>query len=336
MVYEFASTSKISFAGAGISAIASSIDNLELRDFNISGVSSAGALAGMMTKSTVTNVLARELNNNDRTISASKGNAGGLIGSANGTTVTKSAAAVYVKGGSAAGGLIGSAASGNVTACYSGGHTYSGAPAYDSAADRPDPRNSKNTYPVRYYDADNKPMYNVTGTTVGGLIGSAGAATISNSYSTCSASGTTAGGFVGTGGNSITECYCTGLVYGTTVGAFSGSISTGSGADNTCKYFEIINERRNLDNAGNLTPGYNYLTAFPDGDGSVGKIDDTAANYQTFSGDPEKWNDAKPYDAGLKTYYQNKYNLKPVSTDEKDFVSTHYGDWPAPEEFIFN
>ena len=323
----------------------SKVENLKLIDFDITGTTSAGALAGTAANTTITNVVAYNSEAKDSTFNNSgdsakpnvtaTGAAGGLIGSMTGGKAEKSAAAVYVKGGTEAGGLIGSAASGEITACYSGGHTYSGDPKY-AEGEKPDPARTPNA--VRYYDANNNPMYNVTAAsgTAGGLIGSAGTTTVSNSYSTCSASGTTAGGFVGTGGSSISECYCTGLVYGTTVGAFSGSASTGSGADNTCKYFEIINERRKTDNAGNLIAGYSYLTAFPDGDGNVGKIDGTAADYQSFTGDPGKWSDAKPYDTGLKTYYQNKYNLKPVSTDEKDFVATHYGDWPAPEEFIFN
>lgn len=329
----------------GTLATDSSVTNLKLIDFEITGTTSAGALVGTANGTEITNVVAHNSEAKDSTFNNSgdsakpnvtaTGAAGGLIGSMSGGSVTKSAAAVYVKGGTEAGGLIGSAASGEITACYSGGHTYSGDPKY-AEGEKPDPARTPNA--VRYYDANNNPMYNVTAAsgTAGGLIGSAGTTTVSNSYSTCSASGTTAGGFVGTGGSSISECYCTGLVYGTTVGAFSGSASTGSGAYNTCKYFEIINERRKTDNAGNLIAGYSYLTAFPDGDGNVGKIDGTAADYQSFTGDPGKWSDAKPYDTGLKTYYQNKYNLKPVSTDEKDFVATHYGDWPAPEEFIFN
>jgi ABC-type glycerol-3-phosphate transport system substrate-binding protein len=53
------------------------------------------------------------------------------------------------------------------------------------------------------------------------------------------------------------------------------------------------------------------------------------------------WKEAHPYDGGLKTYYQNKYNLKTAvqldaSVKDTDFVAAHYGDWPAPEEFIFN
>ena len=280
------------------------------------------------------------------------GAAGGLIGSMSGGSVTKSAAAVYVKGGTDAGGLIGSVTGDNntVTACYSGGHTISGKPdgaetKYDGHAD---------IYPVRY-DPDHCNVTAASGT-AGGLIGAAGSTTIGSSYSTCSASGKTVGGFVGTGGTT-SNCYCTGLVSGTdSEGAFAAS---GTSADDSCKYFEIINERRNKDGSGNPTAGYHYLKAFANGeDGNVKKIDETVDTYQTFTGNPDAWAEAHNYDATLKEYYKVKktsgvgesqteetvcgYNLMPLARlwstalEDSDFVKDHYGDWPAPEEFIFN
>ena len=334
----------------------SEVKNLELIDFDITGTTSAGALAGAVTNTTITNVVAHNSEDNDSkfdnddTTAGKKPNvtatgaAGGLIGSMSGGSVTKSAAAVYVKGGTDAGGLIGSAVSGTVTACYSGGHTISGKPdgaepKYDGHAD---------VYPVRY-DPDHCNVTAASGT-AGGLIGNAGTATISNSYSTCSASGTKAGGFIGTGG-SATNCYCTGLVFGTdTEGAFAAS---GTSADDSCKYFEIINERRNKDGSGNPASGYHYLKAFGnDTDGEsgkeVGKMDDTVADYGTFVGASTAWDLAEPYNSKLTDYYGDNFNLKTVfqipltekskttGEDAKLFVATHYGDWPAPEEFIFN
>lgn len=338
------------------------VENLELIDFDITGTTSAGALVGTANGTEITNVVAHNSEDNDSkfdnddTTTGKKPNvtatgaAGGLIGSMSGGSVTKSAAAVYVKGGTDAGGLIGSAASGNVTACFSGGHTISGKPdgaetKYDRHAD---------IYPVRY-DPEH---CNVTASsgTAGGLIGAAGSTTIGSSYSTCSASGKTVGGFVGTGGTT-SNCYCTGLVSGTdSEGAFAAS---GTSADDSCKYFEIINERRNKDGSGNPTAGYHYLKAFANGeDGNVKKIDETVDTYQTFTGNPDAWAEAHNYDATLKEYYKVKktsgegesqteetvcgYNLMPLARlwstalEDSDFVKDHYGDWPAPEEFIFN
>lgn len=358
-----------------LSVSGSEVKNLELIDFTIQSTGTtadtnrAGALVGTAKNTTITNVVAYNSKDNDSKFDndetttdkkpnvTATGASGGLIGSMSGGSVTKSAAAVYVKGGTEAGGLIGSAASGEVTACYSGGHTYSGTPT--GAAQKYDDAHAA-IYPVRYYDADNKPMYNVTGTTVGGLIGSAGTATISNSYSTCSASGTTAGGFVGTGG-AISNSYCTGLVKGTTAeGAFAASVNSVSGSH----FFEIINERSNTDSSGKPA-GYDYLKPLGNVEADVTTgitaLDASAGTYNSFSGAPANWKEAIPYDAGgtetfgLKVYYKKTdgktgYNLQTVEQlsggdgslktsagDTTDyFVATHYGDWPAPEEFIFN
>lgn len=342
----------------------SAVMNLELIDFNVTASSgNAGALAGSATSTTITNVLAHHTNKTDyktATVTATAGNAGGLVGYMNGGTVSKSAAALVVSGSTNAGGLIGISSSGTVTACYSGGHTYSGAPS-GSPAKYSDGHTA--VYPVRYYYVDetanekNKPLYNVTASgTAGGLIGNAGSTAISYSYSTCSAKATdetsgVAGGLVGKGGT-ISKSYCTGLVSAKTEGAFAGSGAIIS--SNDCKYFEIINERRNKDDKGNLTSGYNYLKALGDKeetDTSVGKIDATADDYKTFVGVPAvDWKAAKPYDNTLIDFYgmgsgdsrTGRYNFKTVgqlaggsTVAATDFVSAHYGDWPAPEEFIF-
>ncbi len=309
-----------------------SVSNLELLDFSVNGTGSAGALAGTVKSSTISNVLAHHTVKADAyktpTISCT-GNAGGLIGSAENCEVTKCAAALVVSGSGDAGGLIGvaSGSESKVTACYSGGHTVSGTP---SGAKAKYDGTHIATYPVRYDSTD----YNVTSTSnkAGGLIGSAGSTEISNCYSTCSAKGTTAGGFVGTGTGEMTNCYCTGLVSGTTVGAFTGAASASATG---CQYFEIINERKDTTNG-----GYTYLgPTSGTGTSGITALDDDANAYNLFSG--SGWSPAEPYDAMLRTYYQSKYNLQTVkqldtSVEDSDFVSTHYGDWPAPEEFVFN
>lgn len=344
----------------------SEVKNLELIDFSIITTGgNAGALVGTATgtdtdtkKITITNVLAHNSEGKDNTFNnnvsggnpnvSASGSAGGLIGSATYCKVEKSAAALYVKStAGAAGGLIGTSSGGSVNASYSGGHTCSDEP--NDAATKYDDGvvSHKSIYPARYYDKTNKPMYNViAGTTAGGLIGVAVNTGITNSYSTCSASGTTVGGFIGTGsGNiTITDCYCTGLVPhtgSTTIGAFAGSFS---GSAENCKYFEIVNEIRNM-KGDYLTSGYSYLTAgAKTGENDTGAIanvaafDANASVYNTFTSGT--WQAAHPYDPGLGDYYQDKYNLKTVaqlgaSVTTDDFVIDHYGDWPAPEEFIF-
>lgn len=117
------------------------VQDLELRNFNISSSDDAGALVGKAAKVNVTNVIAYNCqpdpNNPNKTttvgvsdsgwtIKSTGGNSGGLIGSMNSGTVNRCAASVYVNGDAGAGGLIGSITSGTVTNSYSGGHTSEG------------------------------------------------------------------------------------------------------------------------------------------------------------------------------------------------------------------
>ena len=331
-----------------ISAPGSKVSNLELIDFNISTTSGdAGALAGTMTGTTVTNVVAYHTDGKADTakITTTSGSAGGLIGSiAGGTSVSKSAAALIVSAtGGNAGGLIGkSTSTGTVSGCYAGGHTIESGEAviYSDTA--------FNVTATRAEGA-------TTGGVAGGLIGDAGSTEISYSYSTCSAKGVTVGGLIGTGSGAITSSYCTGKVNGTTQGAFAGECGTTT----DCHYFEIINEFTDA------TVGYDYLTPVPkekttDGKGKpsgLDPIDETAQSYNDFCGaakdsqEKDLWNPASPYTAKLTQYYNGRYNLRTVEqlgasvtknsgaegdTTIDDFVVTHYGDWPAPEIFVVN
>lgn len=310
----------------------SAVHDLELIDFDIATTGeNAGALAGSATSTAITNVLARSTAAHDsgRTTPdvAASGSAGGLVGSLSGGSVTKSAAALIVGGGTSAGGLIGTASNSvSVTRCYSGGHTNNGT----------------------YYDAGGDPIYNVTASdTAGGLIGSFTGARIENSYSTCSVKGDRAGGLAGeaTVTEKITNCYCTGLVSGTTEGAFAGSLT---GTAENCKYFEIINERADA-------AGFTYLGAGTGTDDQdITPFDADASSYNAFVGGDNTWDPASAYDTQLETYYKNTFPLRTVSqlsentkkltpasaggqTDGQTvFVRTHYGDWPAPEIFVIN
>lgn len=377
-----ASNVKVDYAGdaglfGSLTVNNSAVKNLELIDFDVTASSgNAGALVGTTTSTTITNVLAHHTDKTDyktATVTATTGSVGGLIGSATGCTVSKSAAALVVSGSTNAGGLIGSSSGGTVTACYSGGHTYSGAPATGTAVEKYSNPHT-NVYPVRYYDANNAAMYNVTATTnAGGLIGSASSTAISYSYSTCSASAENAGGLVGTGtDNTIKYCYCTGLIPDQTNtikthGAFAGSLG-GNQTIKGCKYFEIVNEyRETKDNK--LTSGYRYLEKLGNSgtNAEITAFDASADSYNGFSPAKDEWGIAYPYDQGgnaeetngygLKVFYKNGdktgYNLQTVQqvfdaakkadssitdtieVETTDFVKDHYGDWPAPEEFIF-
>lgn len=327
-----------------------SIQNLAIIDFKADSdllkTGDAGALAGSVINTNVTNVIAYsskpEAVGADNVITA-RGSAGGLIGSMTGGTITASAAALNVKTeAGAAGGLVGTV-SGNasIIGCYAAGHTKDAA-YYDSTVST-DPETGSTT-------ATKTEIYNIQGTTIaGGLVGSAGGANISYSYSTCSAScgsGGITGGLIGSGSGSITNCYATGLVKGASAGAFAGAYTPA--AEKTCTgnyYYEIINERE-VSGENGIT-GFGYLSAVS-GEASTSGItalDETVETYNSFCSGTA---DAYPYDTTLIDYYQKKYNLKTVldlgysvpadkpAYIEKYFIQDHHGDWPAPELFVIN
>lgn len=309
-----------------------SISNLEIVDCDITGSGdngNAGALAGSITGTEVSNVLAHNKPDSTPTTIQATGSAGGLVGLMSGGSVNASAAALYVKGVTDAGGLIGKITAngtdgGSVDHSYAGGHTRDAA-----------------------YEAN---KINVSATdNAGGLVGSAGGATIENSYSTCSATGKVVGGLVGEASGKIDNCYATGLVRCTTgedgakvdgalEGAFAGSY-TGSSA--TGLYYEIINER--LDDTANpyLLPVGNITAAVT----GVSALDADTTAYNTFVGAPANWQPAEAYDKAKldELFGEGKYPLKTVDqlkTIEGGttglFVATHYGDWPAPETLVVN
>lgn len=339
------------------------VQNLALIDFEITGVGNSGALAGELPDgSSVTNVLAYNTKAFDdehttATIVSMDQSAGGLIGCADGVTITKCAAALLVATGESsddgsAGGLIGQAADSTVTACYSGGHTDEGK-----------------------YDEE---KFNVTSERgcAGGLIGAASGTSVTNCYSTCSACGVTAGGLVGSAESEseITRCYATGLVAGSTAqGAFAGSLDDDAEVEDDL-YYSIVND--GMASVGGLEED-------EEGPESIAALDADTLSYIDFIETanptalewlPKKeasldaaYADAKGvmhatnYDPTLAKYYPSngenktlavyilrtvaqldgdlKVNAEPTTDDDAlpaDFVATHYGDWPAPETFVIN
>ena len=292
----------------------SSVKNLRITDFSISGTN-AGALAGSAADTDVSNVLAC-INLSSAASVSGVSSAGGLIGSLSGgsapCTVEFCSAAATVDATGPAGGLIGIAGNVNVTGCAAGGQTKNG----------------------KYVD------YNVVSSgNAGGLIGTL-SGSVTSSYSTCSVSGATVGGLIGSAsaGATVSNCYATGLVSGTTAeGAFAGTAVSASG----CWYYEIINERPGtITENGVEIPVYNYLTAFPDGDNGVGKLDADVGTYNAKFGNAGS---ALPYDAVLTLYFAGNYPLPTVfnlgatqAAGQSYYVSIHHGDWPAPETLIMN
>ena len=337
---------KVEYDGAaglfGTLTTGSMVKDLELIDFEIKSTSAnAGALVGTATGTTITNILAHNsideaanIEKLSKNIEAS-GSAGGLIGSASDCHVSGNAAALYVKStGGNAGGLIGTSTGGTVTASYSSGHTKDG--SYD-----------------KWVSVEGH-SYDVTGATAGGLVGRA-TATITNSYSTCSVSGSSkAGGFVGSAGGSIENCYAVGLIDQTkttaTVFAFAGS--SDKDLDLSGNYYYLaVNEIPNDDDGTEpMLPvsGYEMTRDIT----KVKPLDLNTDSYNGFVGpwDDEKgnsWNPARAYDPALVQYYSGRYTLRTVDelnttvpdgyTDWNQlFVAIHYGDWPSPEVFFIN
>lgn len=312
------------------------ITNLRLQDFRVSG-SEAGTLAANLVQSEVRNVLACQSKEatRDANVLASSGNAGGLVGTADGTYFEACAAAVYVNSATQnAGGLVGQTKnSGLITGCYSAGYTEGG--DYYKPAE----------------DGLSTPIYSVrAGTNAGGLVGDC-STKITYSYSTCSVMGEeVAGGLVGVTGKVIEDSYCTGLVggtTGTTKGAFVGQLrvdtpAAGEGHENY--YFSIINYGIGAVGLVGQDADASRIYAF----------DRSTKTYRMFvstGADGDERTPANPYDDTLVAYYQGGFNLRTVkqlgyvnnnfegsydALETKDFVDAHYGDWPAPEILIVN
>ena len=307
----------------GATSTVTEIKNLELIDFKIAGTGNNGALAGNLSGTTVKNVLVR---NENATVRPSNGyvisgsNAGGLIGKLSGGAVEYCGAAVWVNGSSTAGGLVGDC-SGRITASFSGGHT------------------EKGSY-TKWIESNS--VYDVTGGTVGGLVGSFTGTTIENSYSTCSVTGSTAGGFAGSASGTIRNSYCTGLVENT--GSPAAFLASGGATLTGNYYYSIINEQKELDANGevvSLLPvaGYNVESAADKA--RIKPIDLSYSTYDTFVGAASSWDEAITYDPILVKYYSGKYCLKSIkalngTVPDDSFVAIHYGDWPAPEIFVVN
>ena len=290
----------------------SEVNDLELVDFTVTASSGdAGALIGTADGVAVSNVLARNSKEKDSktaaTVTASSGAAGGRIGSmTNGGSVTNSAAALVVSGGTDAGGLIGSMSGGSVTNSYAGGHT-DGNGQYSKTA------------------------YNVTGATAGGLIGTS-SASISNCYSTCSASGTTAaGGLIGSASGAVNNCYATGLVKSATAANVHALIGAGTATGSGNSYLWIINQDQDWQKDNVDSKPTDPVTAIAGMNGATDADKDTTTFVSFFNGTGA----AQPYDAKLIASYGGKYPMHLVGASGT-YAATHYGDWPMPETLVIN
>ena len=286
-------------------------------------------------------------------VSGGGSSAGGLVGSMSGGSLTGCAASVYVQvtkgdGSSAAGGLVGTASGSAVlNGCYAGGHTqdglYPASPAAKAAGSGPGSGSSSGSSLAGEYDvlctsSGSSTDGSSPAGTAGGFIGSAGDASMTACYSTCSVSGETEGGFAGTGNGDAVTCYATGYVNCTDgqadsrkAGAFAGYWT---GDASNCRYYEIINEIAETVSAdgdggssggGGSSPGgsassiwqIRYLPAAGNasqGSGSSGgsvpgisAFDSSLETYNDFVGDGSNWESADAYDALLIRLFEGRY-----------------------------
>lgn len=277
--------------------------------------------------------------------------AGGLIGDtkASNTTITRSAASMYIRsegnggnvGGSSstdgAGGLIGSA-SGNVTITnsYSGGRT-------TNASDPDEEKSDASTKQARYVNAEEgKGRYNVylasgsgaAGGLLGKFNGTTGSLKIENSYSTSSvaipyssgAAGAAAGGLVGDAGTTTltaNNTYCTGRVYangaqnGTSVGAASGNAggstsgSTAGGISGSAAGTSTPNYGTYAGKLGGISGSENYYLK-----GMNGISSDAVG---TLGGNTSDITIAENVLAGADYYDDNCALKQGVNTDQKSY-----------------
>ena len=336
----------------------SKVQDLMLVDFEITSAGGdAGALAGRISDTEILNVLAIGTSG----FVKGTGDAGGLVGNAEGGSLTAAAAALFTEGDRNAGGLVGRASGTSFTGCYSGGHTTEGKYS-DEAED----------YNVRSGSG-----------TAGGFIGEASGVTVGACYSTCSVSGgTLAGGFLGSADGSFSDCYAVGLVDQTGGGASGQFAGSFSGSAEGCRYLKSINwktedgsdgsdeanpgsgegssrpeagnQSQNSQNTGKDKPKRKKVIYLPavggeaeeerdPEDDSIAPADADTASYTDFFRGPEEWAAASPYDTVLIRYYKGKYSLKTVcqlpggpGEEQNYYVNVHYGDWPSPEIMLVN
>ena len=322
-----------------------SISNLEVVNASISskgtGAASGALLGELVTGVTTENILVRTTLKTEtisgKTITSS-GNAGGLVGTMSGGTISKCAASVRVKStGGSAGGLVGEATGGTITSSYSGGHTTNG--LYDTTSGKAD-------------------VISASGN-AGGLVGTS-SVSIDNCYSTCSVSGATEGGLAGSiTGGSVSQTYVTGWVNptaSTTPGAFAGSSSVASGASNY--YYKIINNVTKTEGGKEVTEpmqpvGSNASSTLAAPFDAMDEGGALTTFYKVYTGGGKSSAQAIPYDEQLAKLYV--YNGKahyafqcidawadlktPATPTEGTFtahLTRHYGDWPAPETLVVN
>lgn len=336
----------------------SKVKNLKIIDPSITGKNKVGALVGEALVGETTSCElsgvyvyeSKDATTHDKGIKSDgeTGTAGGLVGKMNGGSITGCFASVLVEAKDNAGGLVGEAVSSTIKASYSGGHTSGG--KYQTEIDAVSKLNLAANIKAENGNA-------------GGLIGNADNSTVQYCYSTCSASGRVAGGFVGyvSDDATISDCYCTGLVNGSTNANSGGFSGTGSAS-----YSNNSSNNRYLE-----TVAYDYDNQIKEAGGSdvsgIKPMDPDTGDIELANWNSEyadfidyynsNASDAEPYDdtdidglsKSLKDYYNQKYPFKTIAGNDgykiytgslpntdPDMIKTHHGDWPMVDTIVIN
>lgn len=268
----------------------------------------AGALTGSANNTKILRALAcneTETGDDSGYTITGTGSVGGLVGSMTDSSAKGCAAAVYVRGTNAAGGLVGAAGTTDIAYSYAGGHTSGGA------------------YSGSPYSSN---VYSSAGN-AGGLVGllSPGS-TVSNCYSTCSTSGSTAAGLVAVNDSStVSDCYAVGAVTGgTAYGLVGGAVTSGY-------WIETVN-------------GTEEWVAV-DAKGNVSSLAKDA-----YDANMAGKSLAVPYDGTLVGKYGGRYSYRAIvdfpgyeaaleSAGDSPLtrqLSAHYGDWTAAVSLVVN
>lgn len=303
------------------------ISNLTIQNGKIQesgGVTSAGLFAGSFQNGIISHCFVTGVDSQVRI--GTSGDAGGLAGYLQNTTVSDCGASAYVQGGNA-GGLVGNFNSGTITASFSGGRTTNGS---------------------YLADAQRTGYYNVEGSaTAGGLTGMCGGK-ISDSYSSSSVFGgdksadlskwgyttgnVNVGGLIGNTWNTsaLQNCYSVGMVIGPqgTTGAIIGTIGDlpsgmvnnyylqGINFDNgTLTELPAIGNKASLA-SDQLNGHIQSLNYYDSDDNALIAKKDPGIKYLTYA-----------YDNTLKGEYPFVSHTRQADGSN---ISVHYGDWQIP------
>lgn len=313
----------------------SEVSHLELVDFDIAtSAGNAGALVGTAQGVTIKNVLVRNTPAADA--------AGANATDAQKTAAAEAEAKLEIRGSATVGGLVGTASDNTVIEnCAAAVYVKSTADAAGGLVGSISGGSITNSYAGghtsggMYVDSTGEATigrYNVqAGGAAGGLVGTTNGTSITASYATASANGGKAGGLVGSlSGGIVDKCYAAGLVKGATDADMGTFAGSLSSTDikATNYVLDIVN------NPTGDSSSIHCVGSSSDYDKTIIAIDKDVETYNAFV---QANATAQPYDAALPSVFTLTTVTGLSDTDTVPwFIGTHVGDWPTPETLVVN